>query len=208
MPQWPRRVICDPGVRAVLWESWELAAVSGWPGSAWGWGEGCLGPTVWGQDQGCSVVGTESGERLGLVGTHSGLAPSKVAVRDLWGSIWRQEEGFHGALTRARLEGAWSPDRGRGLWEVRPPGPVQDPRSAQCSLGSDLRPLSCTVAGWLWVTLREGSRTKRGPAPPPCWGQVGCVQPWPEPHGRSRGQGPALFLPQTHWVTSGSPCPY
>ena len=83
------------------------------------------------------MVGTESGEHLDPFGTRLGLAPSKVDLRDFWGSIWRQEKGFHGFL----LEGAGCLRWGSGLEEVRLPGPVQGPLSAWRSFGSDLTPL-------------------------------------------------------------------
>lgn len=138
-----------------------------------------------GVSQGYGVVGTESGEHLDPFGTRLGLAQSKVDLRDLWGSVWRQEKGFRGFL----LEGAGCLRWGSGLEEVWLPRPVQGPLSARRSFGSDLTPLGNAAA------------------PAPCWLQMGCVQSWPEPHGRSRDQGPALPLPQTHQVTSGSPCP-
>ena len=69
-------------------------------------------------------------------------------------------------------------------------------------LSTDLGPLLCAVADRLWVTFREGSRADPGPhlLPDHCWGQVGCVQSWPEPTAGSRP------LCSSHRVTSGSPC--
>ena len=89
-----------------------------------------------------------------------GLAPYKVDLRDLWGSVWRQEKGFGGFLLERAGHRCW----GSGLGEVRLPGSVQGPLSAQRSFGPDLTPL--TQAGSSTCSLL---------------GEMGCVQSWPEP---------------------------
>lgn len=89
------------------------------------------------------MVRTESGEHLDPFGTRLGLAPSKVDLRELWGSVWRQEKGFRGFP----LERAGYLRGGSGLEEVWLPRPMQGPLSARCSFGSDLIPLWLAGSG-------------------------------------------------------------
>lgn len=83
------------------------------------------------------------GLSLGSIWTLLGLAPSKVDLRELWGSVWRQEKGFRGFP----LERAGYLRWGSSLEEVWLPRPMQGPLSARCSFGSDLIPLWLAGSG-------------------------------------------------------------
>lgn len=51
--------------------------------------------------------------------------------------------------------------------EVRAFWAIADSQCSVLPFGAAVGPWPCAVAAWLWVTLREGSRTKLGPAPAP-----------------------------------------